>query len=122
MNRGLPWGIVGYGFLTAAQLSHIAKLLYMPHPPMWGNTYSDPLLFQINYLFPLACLLLMSMLVQCVRNHQWPVLVQFAIVLFVLASTALFWESKVLERDYGIPLSSGIRWLPWWASRWLFRR
>jgi len=82
-----------------------------------GNAISDPLLFLLNWVGPLAGLCLVTLTLRGIRCRRRPLLPIMLLPLFVGTTAALLWEVTWL-REFGFPdLIECIRWLHW--LRWL---
>ncbi len=93
--------------------AHAARWLYASPGVLWcGNVVSDPYLFLVNVIAPLAAVCTASLAWRSIRARCWSTLSAAALVVFLATSTGLATEGILLQRDYGIDILCGVWWLP----------
>ena len=91
------------------------------HGLMCGNVVSDSLYLWLNFLAPLAFLIILAVIRLCNTSRRWPLLCQFSIILFAAILVGLLAVMRFLSLEYGWPMSR-IWWLPGFAQHWLLGR
>jgi hypothetical protein len=113
MQRRLATAIFAYAGLSAALWGHATRWLNSTTAGLWcGNVVSDPYMFLVNVVGPLAAVCAVVLVQWCVKLHRWPCFAIAALLTFAVTSACLVYEGQLLQGEYGMPLGR-IWWLPW---------
>jgi hypothetical protein len=103
-----------YAGLSVAQWGHAMRWLYAPPRILWcGNLVSDPYLFLVNDAGPLAAACAASLIVRSIKARSWSCFTIAALLAFLATSACLAYEGYLLQSEFGMPVLTGIWWLPW---------
>jgi hypothetical protein len=108
---------VSYAILAAAQWGFAAGWIYGTHEDLWcGNVISDPYLFLMNVVTPMAAVFGVCLVWERMRTRRWSLLAGFCLSLFVVTTAALIYESWWLEDYFGFSLLRCVWWIG--IGRW----
>jgi hypothetical protein len=113
MDRALTSIVAAYFGLSVAHWWSVARLLHdSTHVPWCGNLITDPWLFLMNKVGPLATVCVATRLCWRIRSRRGPLL-PIWVVPFLLGTTLGLVLEAWLLRDYGLHLSRTVWWFPW---------
>ncbi len=113
MPQRLAAIVHAYAGLSLAQWGHATRWLHASPSVLWcGNVVSDPYLFLVNIIAPLAAACTALLARRCIRTRRWSAVMAAALVVFLVTSAGLIFEGSSLQRDYGIDILGGVWWLP----------
>jgi hypothetical protein len=115
MNRTLEWIVYSYLGLSVAHWWSVVHYLHASRGGglQCGNGLSDPLLFLMNKVGPLAAVCVAVLLHRRNQGRRRPLLPTMVLPSFLGTTVTLVLEAEWLLRDHGVPLSRTVWWFPW---------